>query len=269
MSPTALALALEDAKRRNKLPKAAVVVSLYGQSADMDAITEICDRYGVPVVEDAAESLGATYKGRPCGTLGRLGIYSFNGNKIITTSGGGALVTGSADEARKARFLATQARDPVRHYQHSTVGYNYRMSNVLAGVGRGQLQVLDDRVAARRRVFQIYREQTADLDWISWMPEPDWSFSTHWLSVMTVNPDVRGISPSDIIDRLAEEFIEARPVWKPMHLQPIFRDAAYFPHANTSVSEDLFARGVCLPSGSNLTDQQIGRVIDMLRDIRP
>jgi len=266
MSPTALERAFEDAARQQRLPKAVIVVSLYGQSADMDALKSICDRHGVPIVEDAAESLGATYKGKASGTLGKLGIYSFNGNKIITTSGGGMLVTEDKHLADRARFLATQARDPAPHYQHSTIGYNYRMSNILAGVGRGQLRVLADRVDARRAIFEAYKSQLADQEWLEWMPEPDWSRSTHWLSVCTVKTEYAGrINRSELIAFLAGELIEARPVWKPMHLQPVFSDWRYYPHGNASISDGLFDRGICLPSGSNMSDEQVTRVVDAVR----
>ena len=267
MSPVALERAFQQAVRENHLPKAVIVVSLYGQSADMDPILDICNRYGVPVIEDAAESLGALYKGKPSGTFGLMGIYSFNGNKIITTSGGGMLVTPNREFADRARFLATQARDPAPHYQHSTIGYNYRMSNILAGVGRGQLTVLDERVAARRRVFETYQTELASIDWLEWMPEPSWSFSTHWLSACAIKEGVAGIDSRSIIKRLSAEFIEARPVWKPMHLQPIFDHLTYFAHGNTSVSDDLFERGICLPSGSNMSQEQLSRVIDTLKSI--
>lgn len=264
MSPLALERALLAAQSRGQMPKAVIVVSLYGQSADMDPLVALCDRFGVPVIEDAAESLGALYRGRASGTFGALGIYSFNGNKIITTSGGGMLVTSSEEMARKARFLATQARDPAPHYQHSVIGYNYRMSNILAGVGRGQLRVLDERVAARRQVFQTYQEALADIDWLEWMPEPDWSFSTHWLAACVLK-DHAPVSVSDLLKRLSDEFIEARPMWKPMHLQPVFAAAEYHRHGNESVSDLLFERGICLPSGSNMTDGQIERVVEAIR----
>jgi dTDP-4-amino-4,6-dideoxygalactose transaminase len=267
MSPVALEHALESAKREGKLPKAVIVVSLYGQSADMDPIMALCDSYGVPVIEDAAESLGAQYKGKASGTFGRIGIYSFNGNKIITTSGGGMLITEEEAFADRARFLSTQARDPAPHYQHSTVGYNYRMSNILAGIGRGQLRVLDERVAARRAVFETYKSELADCDWLEWMPEPDWSYSTHWLSACAVRPATAGITSKAIIQRLFGEFIEARPVWKPMHLQPIFAGSSYYPHSNLPVSDDLFERGLCLPSGSNMSEAQISRVVDTIRKV--
>lgn len=264
MSPSALERALDAAKAAGQLPKAVIVVSLYGQSADMDPIMELCDRFGVPIIEDAAESLGARYRGRASGTFGKVGIYSFNGNKILTTSGGGMLVTDSADFADRARFLATQARDPAPHYQHSIIGYNYRMSNILAGVGRGQLKVLAERVASRRRVFETYQTALADIDWLQWMPEPEWSYSTHWLAACVLSPDAP-IAVDGLIHALSDEFIEARPMWKPMHLQPVFADAEYHRHSNNSVSDALFDRGLCLPSGSNLTDGQINRVIEVIR----
>lgn len=266
MSPSALEEALIQSRKQGQLPKAVIVVSLYGQSADMDPLVEICDRFGVPIVEDAAESMGAKYKGKASGTFGRLGIFSFNGNKIITTSGGGMLVTEIEDYARKARFLSTQARDPALHYQHSQIGYNYRMSNILAGVGRGQLRVLDSRVEARRRIFDLYRTGLADIEWIKWMPEPNWSYSTHWLSVATLEP-VAPLSATDFIKHMSSEFIEARPVWKPMHLQPVFADMPYFTHEGASVSDDLFYNGVCLPSGSNMSDDHIERVIAAIRSM--
>ena len=259
MSPAALERGLEAARKAGRLPKAVIVVNLYGQSADMDPIVELCDRYGVPMVEDAAESLGAKYRGKASGNFGRIGIYSFNGNKIITTSGGGMLVTGEKELAERARFLATQARDPAPHYQHSTVGYNYRMSNILAGVGRGQLKVLEQRVQARRAVYRRYCEALAGIGWLALMPEPEWSYSTHWISACTIAPDSK-ISAAEIMARLSAEFIEARPVWKPMHLQPVFAHCDYFPHGNASVSEGLFHRGICLPSGSNMSLDQIDRV---------
>jgi dTDP-4-amino-4,6-dideoxygalactose transaminase len=267
MSPAALDRALEASRKKGRLPKAVIVVNLYGQSADMDPIVALCDRYGVPLVEDAAESLGAKYRGKASGNFGRIGIYSFNGNKIITTSGGGMLVTAEKEFAERARFLATQARDPAPHYQHSTIGYNYRMSNILAGVGRGQLKVLDQRVQARRAVYQRYCEVFAGVEWLELMPEPEWSYSTHWISACAIAPDAKKITASAIIQRLSAEFIEARPVWKPMHLQPVFAHCDYFPHGNESVSEELFNRGICLPSGSNMSVAQIDRVAETVLKI--
>jgi dTDP-4-amino-4,6-dideoxygalactose transaminase len=267
MSPVALERAFDAARAEGWTPRAVIVVNLYGQSADMDALVEICDRHGVPVIEDAAESLGARYKGKPSGAFGRMGIFSFNGNKIITTSGGGMLVSDDEDLIKQARFLATQARDPAPHYQHSQIGFNYRMSNILAGVGRGQLQVLGDRVAARRAVFDTYREGLADVEGLEWMPEPDWSYSTRWLSAFTLNPDVARVSVSDVIARLAEEMIEARPVWKPMHQQPVFAGCRHFAHGNTPVSDRIFETGLCMPSGSNMTPGEIARVVDVMRSV--
>lgn len=266
MSPQALERALLDAKASGQLPKAVIIVSLYGQSADMDPLVELCERFGVPVIEDAAESLGAKYRGRASGTFGLMGIYSFNGNKIITTSGGGMLVTDSAELATTARFLATQARDPAPHYQHSVVGYNYRLSNILAGVGRGQLKVLDERVAARRNVFATYRAELAGVTWLEWMPEPDWSFSTHWLAACALTSDAP-TNVASLLRAFSDEFIEARPMWKPMHLQPIFADADYYRHGNESVSDGLFDRGICLPSGSNMTHDQVDRVVQVIRKV--
>jgi dTDP-4-amino-4,6-dideoxygalactose transaminase len=266
MCPAALERAFSSAKAEGWLPKAVIVVNLYGQSADMEPLIAICDQHGVPIVEDAAESLGATYKGRASGTFGRIGIYSFNGNKIITTSGGGMLISDDTSLITRARFLATQARDPAPHYQHSQVGYNYRMSNILAGVGRGQLKVLEERVAARRDIFEMYRAGLSDIEEVEWMPEPEWSFSTRWLTTCTVNPSI-SLSLGDVIDRLAAEFIEVRPVWKPMHLQPVFAQYPLFCSGNAPVSDRLFERGLCLPSGSNLTREQVERTIDTLRNV--
>ncbi len=265
MSPVALEKAFDKASKEGRLPKAVIVVNLYGQSADMDALGAICEHYGVPIVEDAAESLGARYKGRASGTFGAMGIYSFNGNKIITTSGGGMLVSNSLELIERARFLATQARDPAPYYQHSVVGFNYRMSNILAGVGRGQLKVLEERVLARRAVFETYRKELAGLVSIEWMPEPAWSYSTHWLSTCTIRPEAAGISASELIERLSADMIEARPLWKPMHLQPVFNKCSYFTHSEYSVSDLLFEQGICLPSGSNMSEDSIERVIKSLR----
>lgn len=265
MSPQALERAFDAAVSEGWLPKAVIIVDLYGQSADMDPLVAICDRYGVPVIEDAAESLGARYKGRPSGVFGRAGIYSFNGNKIITTSGGGMLVSDDEDLIRQARFLATQARDPAPHYQHSQIGFNYRMSNILAGVGRGQLQVLDQRVEARRAIHQAYRDGLADIEGLAWQPEPEWSYSNRWLSALTVDPDVTGFTASDLIRRLADEMIECRPVWKPMHLQPVFAHCRHFSHGNEPVSDRIFDQGICMPSGSNMTPVEIQRVVDAMR----
>ena len=266
MSVPALARALADAEAKGELPAAAIVVNLYGQSADMAPILALCDAYRIPVVEDAAESLGATYRGKASGTWGRLGVYSFNGNKIITTSGGGMLVSADGELIEKARFLSTQARDPAPWYQHSQVGYNYRMSNILAGVGRGQLKVLEERVASRRRVFEYYRDKLSDLPGLGWMPEADFGRSTRWLSVCTLDPAMTDMTPTRLIHLLRQHNIEARHVWKPMHCQPLFTQASYYTHAEDhSFSDWAFQHGVCLPSGSLVHAEQIERVCEALR----
>lgn len=265
MSPQALERALVSAKQDGRLPKAVIVVNLYGQSADLDPILELCGAYGVPVIEDAAESLGATYKGRASGTLGAFGVYSFNGNKIITTSGGGMLVSNDLDALEKARFWSTQARDAALHYEHSELGFNYRLSNVLAGIGRGQLKVLEERVAARRAVFERYEQALSRIDGVAFMPEAAYGMSTRWLTAMTINPRVIGITPAELVALLASENIEARPVWKPMHLQPLLRAYDYYTDTpQFSVSDQLFAHGVCLPSGSNMSVPEQERVIDLI-----
>ena len=268
MSPQALERALKDAKSNGKLPKAVIVVHLYGQSAKMDEIMDVCEAYNVPVIEDAAESLGSEYKGRKSGTFGDFGIYSFNGNKIITTSGGGALVSNDAEALKKARFLATQARDPSIHYQHSEVGYNYRMSNIVAGIGRGQLQVLDKRVKQRRAIFARYYEAFGQVEGISFQPELEDTKSNRWLTALTIDPEVTGVTRTEIIDKLEEENIEARPVWKPMHLQPLFDGVEYYPHQEgNSISDKLFDYGICLPSGSNMSVKEQERVIKKIKDM--
>jgi pyridoxal phosphate-dependent aminotransferase EpsN len=266
MSPAALARAFADAEKTGNLPKAVIVVNIYGQSADMAPLLAICDRYGVPVLEDAAESLGAAYRGKASGTLGSAGVFSFNGNKIITTSGGGMLVSDDAAGVEKVRFWATQARDPVRHYQHSEVGYNYRLSNVLAAIGRGQLRVLEERVKARRAIFENYLAALADVDGFDFMPEASFGTSTRWLTTLTVRPERCGVTPGQLIDALSSQNIEARPVWKPLHLQPLFQGCSYYPHElNNSVSDSLFEKGLCLPSGSSLSSGDQYRVIDCIR----
>ncbi len=268
MSPVALERAFRDAKLVGKLPKAVIVVNLYGQSAKMDEIVDICDEYEVPMIEDAAESLGATYKGRPSGTFGKFGIYSFNGNKIITTSGGGMLVSDDLEALSRARFLATQARDFAPHYQHSTMGYNYRMSNVLAGIGRGQLEVLEERVQARRDVFSKYQEELGHLPGIYFMPELKDTESNRWLTALTIDEREAGVSVKEILDLMNIENIEARPVWKPLHMQPLFKEIKYYPHSETySVSEKLFKTGICLPSGSNMTSDEHERVVECIKSL--
>ncbi|RDU35627.1 pyridoxal phosphate-dependent aminotransferase [Neobacillus piezotolerans] len=266
MSPLALKRAFKEAAKANKLPKAVIVVNLYGQSAKIDEISAICNEYEVPFIEDAAESLGSEYKGRKSGSFGKFGIYSFNGNKIITTSGGGMLISDDIAALEKARFLATQARDPAPHYQHSTVGFNYRMSNILAGVGRAQLEVLDSRVEARRAVFDRYAEALGGIPGINFMPELELTRSNRWLTTFTIDQGVTGVSPMSLINSLAEENIEARPVWKPLHLQPVFEGVEYYPHMpGKCVASALFKNGVCLPSGSNMTLDEQEQVIENVK----
>lgn len=258
MDPELLQSELNQRDKDGKLPKAVVLVHLYGQSADLDPILQICNRYEIPLIEDAAESLGATYKGRAPGTFGHAGIYSFNGNKIITTSGGGMLVSDDPALVNQARFLATQARDPAPHYQHSQIGYNYRLSNVLAGIGRGQLQVLNERVAARRRNFEFYHKALAHLPGIEFMPEASYGQATRWLTCLTIRPDQFGCNREQIRLALAEQQIESRPIWKPLHLQSIF---AGCDAVGGQVAESLFEQGLCLPSGSNLQEEDLNCVV--------
>lgn len=267
MSPEALEKALYQSFKEGKLPKAIIVVHLYGQSARMDEIIALANEYQVPIIEDAAESLGSTYKGKASGTLGSFGIYSFNGNKIITTSGGGMLVCDNPELAKTARFLATQARDEATHYQHSTQGFNYRMSNILAGVGRAQLEVLDERIEARRLVFQRYYEELSHFDGIYFMEELKETRSNRWLSTLTINPKETDVSINLLLKLLTDENIEARHVWKPLHMQPLFKNAAFYAHKeNECVSERLFYTGLCLPSGSNLKAEEQKKVIDCLKN---
>lgn len=266
MSPVALQKAFNDAERAGRMPKAVVVVNLYGQSADMQSILEICNKYGVPVMEDAAESLGSSYKGKMSGTWGRFGAFSFNGNKIITTSGGGALVSDDLEALEKARFWATQARDPAPYYQHTEMGYNYRMSNILAGIGRAQLEVLDQRVEARRTIFKRYYDALHDIEGVAFMPEPSYGRANRWLTVMTLDPEECKVAPDQVIKALEAENIESRRVWKPMHLQPLFKDNLYYTHANDkSVCDWYFYNGVCLPSGSSLSMEEQHRVVDCVK----
>jgi pyridoxal phosphate-dependent aminotransferase EpsN len=262
LDPQLLEQVLGERVQRNKLPRAVIVVHLYGQCADMDPILETCRRYGVPVLEDAAEALGATYKGRAAGTLGDIAAFSFNGNKIITTTGGGMLVSQRREWVDKARFWATQSRDPGIAYEHSEVGFNYRMSNVLAGIGRGQLEVLDLRVQQRRAVAIRYREALADLAGISLMHQAAYGLHTNWLSCFLVDEEQFGCSRDQLIHELDAANVESRPVWKPMHLQPLFSAAERY---RGEVAEDLFRRGICLPSSSSLSDAEQLRVINEVR----
>ncbi len=264
MDPALLVETLAKRARAGRLPKAVVVVHLYGQSADLEPVMAACQEYGVPLIEDAAEALGATYRGRTPGTLGKAGIYSFNGNKIITTSGGGMLVSDDKAFIEHARKLATQARDPAPHYQHSEIGFNYRMSNILAGVGRGQLAVLEERVQARRANFAYYEETLGHLPGVAFMPEASWGRHTRWLTVLTIDPLRFGADREKIRLALEAENIEARPVWKPMHLQPIF---ANYESIGGAVAEEFFQNGLCLPSGSNLTELDKARVVEIIRRV--
>lgn len=258
MCPVALEEAINDRIAKGKKPKAIVAVHLYGMPFKVDEVMAIANKYDIPVIEDAAEALGSKYKGKACGTFGRFGILSFNGNKIITTSGGGALVCHSEEDKNKAVFLSTQARDNAPHYQHSHIGYNYRMSNICAGIGRGQMEVLNQRVEARRSMTKFYVELFNNIPGISVLVEPNADyFSNHWLAAITVDPKLTGFSREDLRLALAEENIESRPLWKPMHLQPVFADAPYY---GANISETLFDIGLCLPSGSNLTDQERERI---------
>lgn len=257
-----LASFLDDRARAGRLPAAVLTVDLYGQCADHDAILDVCDRYEVPVVEDAAEALGATWKDQPAGTFGRCAVFSFNGNKIITTSGGGMLVTSDAALAADVRHRATQAREPVPHYEHEVVGYNYRLSNLLAAVGRGQLAELDAKIARRRAVRDRYVAELGDLDGWTFNPIDDRGSPNHWLTVAQIDPAVAAAGPREVMSALEERNIESRPAWKPMHAQPVYRHAE---SVLSGVADEVFARGLCLPSGSSLSDAQQARVIDEVR----
>lgn len=257
MSAEVLERACKEREYLGLLPKAAIVVNLYGQSADMNPLMEICSRYGIVLIEDAAESLGATYRGKASGTYGKFGVFSFNGNKIITTSGGGMLVSDDLDALEKARFWATQARDAANHYQHSQLGYNYRLSNVLSAIGRGQLTVLEQHIEKRRKVFQTYSQQLSYVPGIRFMPEMAYGKSTRWLTAFTLDPEQSGTTTEQMLFAMERRNIEARKVWKPLHLQPLFADCSYYPYAEEfSVSAQLFANGMCLPSGSSLTEEE-------------
>ena len=262
MSPQALERALAETSAQGRPPKAVILVDLYGQSCDMDPLLELCRHYRVPVVEDSAEALGSLYKGRRSGSFGTFGVFSYNGNKIVTTSGGGMLLSDDAEALERARFLATQARDSAPWYQHTVLGWNYRLSNVLAAIGRGQMLHLDERVAARRRIFGRYAETLGSIEGVRFMPEPSWSRSNRWLTALTLEEPLR-VSPLAVLDHLASRNIEGRPLWKPMHLQPVFKGARYWPHEEgRDVCAELFSRGLCLPSGSGMTEAQQDRVTE-------
>lgn len=266
MCPDLLEVAIKDRiNKGKKKPKACVLVHLYGMPAKMDELVEICGRYEIPIIEDSAESLGSKYKGRKLGSFGEISIFSFNGNKIITTSGGGALLSNNEEYVKKARFLATQARDDAPHYQHSEVGYNYRMSNICAGIGRGQMEVIDQRVSQRRGINQWYRDLLSPFDFIKFQtePRPDY-FSNYWLTAVEVEENDKGLTRESIRLELLKENIESRPLWKPMHMQPVFLGA---PAYTNGVSESLFKKGLCLPSGSNLSEEEKSRIKDSLLHI--
>ena len=265
MSPEALEKAFE--KYPN--PKAVIVVNLYGTPANMDKIVKICEKYNVTLIEDAAESLGATYKGKQTGTFGKYGVFLFNGNKIITTSGGGMLVSDDEERIKKVRFWSTQARDKARHYEHTEIGYNYRMSNILAGIGRGQLKVLNSRIEKKTEIYNTYKEAFKDIKDIEMKEIPENTVPNHWLSVITIKEDSK-VKPLDIMIALENENIESRPVWKPMHLQPVFKKYDFISTAKEgekSISEDVFNRGVCLPSDTKLTKEEMDRIISIIKNL--
>lgn len=266
MSPRALERAIDDLSSKGIKPKAAIVAELYGQAPKWDELMPIFDDHDIPVLEDSAEALGAEYDGRKCGTFGRYSVLSYNGNKIITTSGGGMLLLDDAEAREKAFFWATQARDKAPWYQHSEIGYNYRMSNVLAAIGRGQMLHLDERVEAKRAVYERYAKAFSDIPGIALMPEAEKGRSSMWLTSITVDPDETGTTAMDIWKVLGDENIESRPVWKPMHLQPVFEGCGYASHDDgISVGDRLFENGLCLPSGTSMTEQQQNRVIEAVR----
>lgn len=253
--------ALEEAFKRYPEVKAVIVVHLYGLSADLDRITELCKKYNAVLIEDAAEGLGTTYKGKQVGTIGEYGAFSFNGNKIITTSSGGMLVSDNEERMEKVRFWSAQSKDPARYYQHSELGFNYRMSNILAGIGRGQLKVLKNRVEKKKYIFEFYRRELRQLENVDFMPVNEWNQPNFWLSCMTLSREVR---PLDIIEALEKENIESRPIWKPMHLEPFYEKYDYI---GTNVAEQLFHNGVCLPSDTKMTDEDLNRVVKIIKKL--
>ena len=271
MDPELLAEALESAKKQGKLPRAVVPTDLYGQCADYDRIFEVCDAYGIPVVVDSAEAMGARYKGRDktvhAGCGARASIFSFNGNKILTTSGGGMLASDDRELIDRARFLSQQARDPFSHYEHTEVGYNYRMSNVLAGIGRGQLRVLDDRVRRKREICAYYENAFKDVPGITFMPEADYGISNRWLTVILIDPDLFGRDREAVRLALEAENIESRPVWKPMHMQPVFQTTYPSRCFGGRISEAFFDQGLCLPSGTAMDDKDLDRIINIISGV--
>lgn len=262
MSPFFLEEAIKDRISKNKKPKAVIIVHLYGMPALMDEITAICSKYEIPLIEDSAEALGSTYKNKKCGTFGDFAILSFNGNKIITTSGGGALVGPTKETKEKTIFLSTQARDNAPHYQHSEIGYNYRLSNICAGIGRGQMEALSDRIQQRRAINEFYKDVFSNIDAVNLFSEASSDFfSNHWLSSITIDEKVTTRTNQELMAAFAEENIETRPLWKPMHLQPVFNDCQYY---GETVSEELFTAGLCLPSGSNITNDDKNRIYEVI-----
>lgn len=262
MDPVLLEKAIKDRIAKGKKPKAIIVVHLYGMPAKMNEINAIAKQYAIPVIEDAAEGLGASYFGKKLGTMSDMGIYSFNGNKIITTSGGGALVSENKEWINKAKFLATQARDAAPHYEHTHIGYNYRLSNISAGIGRGQLRVLDERVRQRRDVFNFYKKELAGNKGIEFQSEFEGAFANRWLTTILIDPARAGFDREKLRLTLEKENIESRPLWKPMHMQPVFKE---YPSYTSGVSEKLFETGLCLPSGSNLTPQQLSGIVEIIK----
>lgn len=269
MSPKALKNAFEFYEKKDIIPKAVIVVHLYGQSANMDEIVEICSKYNVPIIEDAAESLGATYKGKQTGTIGKYGIYSFNGNKIITTSGGGMIVSNDEKDIKKVRFWATQSRDNKRYYHHTELGYNYRMSNVVAGIGRGQIRILDERINQKKNIYESYKEGFKDIKEIEMQPICDYGNPNYWLSVATISSE-SNVKPLDIILKLEEHNIESRHIWKPIHIQPYYEKYDFFSSLDnneSSISEDIFNRGICLPSDTKMTQEEINKIIEIVKEL--
>ncbi len=264
IDPDLVAETIKNKVKKGKKPKAVIVVHLYGQPANLGPILDICGEYGIPVIEDAAEALGANYNNRSVGTLGLFGVFSFNGNKIITTSGGGMLVSERKDLIDHARKLATQARDPAPHYEHSEIGYNYRMSNILAAIGRGQLKVLKERIEKRRYIFERYKELLSDVQGISFQPEAPWGKSNRWLTCVLIDEKEFGVTREDVRLALEEENIESRPVWKPMHMQPVYKNCEFI---GSGISEMIFKNGLCLPSGSAMSDEDIERVVQVIKKV--
>ncbi len=258
--------ALEKAFEKYPHPKAVIVVHLYGTPAKIEEIRKICEKHEVPLVEDSAESLGATYKGKQTGTFGKYGIYSFNGNKIITTSGGGMLISEDEEKIAKVRFWATQAREKARHYEHKEIGYNYRMSNIVAGIGRGQLKVLDLRIKQKTEIYNRYKEAFKDMADIKIQPIPENTMPNHWLSVITIKKDSK-VKPLDIMVALEKENIESRPVWKPMHMQPVFEKCDFIKAADEPVSKELFETGVCLPSDTKMTKEEQDKIVNIIKNL--